>query len=111
MNKSYRSIWNEALGAWVAASEISSARGKPKKSSVVVAGVVVLALGLPTLAFAGPVAAPTTTAGTGTVSDVTIGGTTYGPFAGADAGSGAVTLMQIGGGAIAMRACRISQLA
>ncbi|RYF69468.1 MAG: hypothetical protein EOO22_16045, partial [Comamonadaceae bacterium] len=28
MNKSYRSIWNESLGAWVAASEITSARGK-----------------------------------------------------------------------------------
>jgi trimeric autotransporter adhesin len=28
MNKSYRSLWNEALGAWVAVSEISSARGK-----------------------------------------------------------------------------------
>ncbi|WP_143282445.1 ESPR domain-containing protein, partial [Burkholderia mallei] len=34
MNRSYRSIWNEALGAWVAASEISSARGKPNKSAV-----------------------------------------------------------------------------
>lgn len=34
MNKSYRSIWNESLGAWVAVSEISSARGKPNKSVV-----------------------------------------------------------------------------
>lgn len=31
MNKSYRSIWNESLGAWVAASEITSARGKRSK--------------------------------------------------------------------------------
>src|SRR5690554_3383185 len=28
MNKVYRSIWNESLGAWVAASELTSARGK-----------------------------------------------------------------------------------
>jgi autotransporter adhesin len=28
MNKSYRTIWNEALGAWVAASEITALRGK-----------------------------------------------------------------------------------
>ena len=28
MNKSYRSVWNQALGAWVATSEISRARGK-----------------------------------------------------------------------------------
>ncbi|MBR7901672.1 ESPR domain-containing protein [Burkholderia multivorans] len=35
MNRTYRSIWNEALGAWVAASELDSARGKPNKSAVV----------------------------------------------------------------------------
>ena len=33
MNKSYRSIWNEALGAWVAVSEIETAKGKPVGSS------------------------------------------------------------------------------
>ncbi|OXH91288.1 hypothetical protein CA831_07250, partial [Burkholderia multivorans] len=27
MNRTYRSIWNEALGAWVAASELDAARG------------------------------------------------------------------------------------
>ncbi|MDR2852639.1 MAG: ESPR domain-containing protein, partial [Burkholderiaceae bacterium] len=27
MNKIYRTIWNETLGAWVAASEVDSARG------------------------------------------------------------------------------------
>ncbi|HSW20371.1 MAG TPA: ESPR domain-containing protein [Ramlibacter sp.] len=34
MNRSYRSIWNEALGAWVAASEITSANGKRSKAGV-----------------------------------------------------------------------------
>lgn len=38
MNKSYRSIWNEALGAWVAVSEIEKAKGKPAGSRVKVAG-------------------------------------------------------------------------
>ncbi|WP_419763475.1 ESPR domain-containing protein, partial [Burkholderia contaminans] len=28
MNRTYRNIWNETLGTWVAASEITSARGK-----------------------------------------------------------------------------------
>ncbi|WP_414629841.1 ESPR domain-containing protein, partial [Burkholderia cepacia] len=32
MNKIYRSIWNEALGVWVAASELTNARGKASKS-------------------------------------------------------------------------------
>ncbi|WP_373755552.1 ESPR-type extended signal peptide-containing protein, partial [Neisseria sp.] len=38
MNKNYRSIWNEALGAWVAVSEIENAKGKPAGSSVKAAG-------------------------------------------------------------------------
>jgi hypothetical protein len=28
MNRSYRSIWNESLGAWVATSEVTKAKGK-----------------------------------------------------------------------------------
>jgi autotransporter adhesin len=39
MNKSYRSIWNESLGAWVAASEVTSARGKRSGSLAVIAAV------------------------------------------------------------------------
>ncbi|MBB5469839.1 autotransporter adhesin, partial [Paraburkholderia sp. CI2] len=45
MNKSYRTIWNEALGSWVAASENAVARGKRNKAKVcaVVATAVVAA--------------------------------------------------------------------
>ncbi|MGF6728588.1 autotransporter adhesin [Paraburkholderia youngii] len=46
MNKSYISIWNEALGSWIAASENMSARGKRSKSRTVagaIATAVVLA--------------------------------------------------------------------
>ncbi|WP_082391737.1 YadA-like family protein [Neisseria sp. 83E34] len=32
MNKNYRTIWNDALGAWVAVSEIEKAKGKPAGS-------------------------------------------------------------------------------
>ena len=31
MNRSYRSIWNESLGAWVATSEITQAKGKKSR--------------------------------------------------------------------------------
>jgi len=34
MNKNYRSIWNDALGAWVAVSELDSACGKSASSVV-----------------------------------------------------------------------------
>ncbi|NUY30603.1 adhesin [Paraburkholderia sp. JPY303] len=43
MNKSYISIWNEALGSWVAASENMSVRGKRSKSRTV-AGTIATAL-------------------------------------------------------------------
>ena len=48
MNKSYRSVWNHALGAWVAVSEITAARGK--RSSGV--ATVLVAVGLSGLAAA-----------------------------------------------------------
>ncbi|MCW3641202.1 ESPR domain-containing protein [Burkholderia cenocepacia] len=47
MNKCYKTIWNEALGAWVAASENDASRGKPSKNKVAIA----VALGA--LAFSG----------------------------------------------------------
>ncbi|MDQ0571445.1 outer membrane autotransporter protein [Variovorax paradoxus] len=40
MNKTFRSIWNEALGAWVAASEVSAARGKKSSGTVLAAGLL-----------------------------------------------------------------------
>ena len=46
MNKSYRSIWNESLGAWGAASELSQARGKGgrvRKNVLAVAAVAMFA--------------------------------------------------------------------
>jgi autotransporter-associated beta strand protein len=57
MTKNYRTLWNESLGAWVAAPEISKAKGKPNRSSVstspvsrrnaVVAALAMLTLGPP----------------------------------------------------------------
>lgn len=38
MNKSFRSIWNEALGSWVAVSETTMARGKRSGGTVVESG-------------------------------------------------------------------------
>ena len=39
MNRTYKSIWNEALGAWVAASEVTRSHGK-KASKIVAMGVI-----------------------------------------------------------------------
>ena len=49
MNTTYQTIWNESLGAWVAASEGASLRGKKSRSKTALAGAVTVAL----LALAG----------------------------------------------------------
>jgi hypothetical protein len=41
VNKSFRSIWSEALGVWVAVSEVCTVRGK--KSSSITIGTALLA--------------------------------------------------------------------
>lgn len=57
MNRSYRTIWNESLGAWVASSEVTAARGKKCRtrtlasSSALAAALAVTAL-IPSLASA-----------------------------------------------------------
>ncbi|RYF65169.1 MAG: hypothetical protein EOO22_23145, partial [Comamonadaceae bacterium] len=40
MNTSYRSLWNHALGAWVAVSEVTRGRGKRASGAVMAVGVV-----------------------------------------------------------------------
>ncbi|UST53977.1 autotransporter outer membrane beta-barrel domain-containing protein [Comamonadaceae bacterium OTU4NAUVB1] len=47
MNKSYRSVWNQALGAWVAISEVDRAggHGRGLRSALVLAGALVAAVG------------------------------------------------------------------
>ncbi|MEX3811976.1 YadA-like family protein [Paraburkholderia sp. BR13439] len=79
MNKSYISIWNEALGSWVAASENMSVRGKRSKSRTV----------------AGTIATAVVLAGmSGTAASAVIGTpveATNGPYSGADTDSASAT--------------------
>ena len=39
MNKVYKSVWNESIGAWVAVSENSPARGKRNARGIALAAV------------------------------------------------------------------------
>ncbi|MBN3805707.1 hypothetical protein GXB81_22010 [Paraburkholderia sp. Ac-20336] len=90
MNKSYKSVWNEALGAWVAASEHTVARGKRSKSTVssVLASAVVAVAGVS--AASGVFAAPYTVGG-----GVTDQNTTGGAVA---IGTGAATKLEASAG-------------
>jgi autotransporter adhesin len=103
MNTSYKSIWNESLGAWVAASEVTKGRGKRSKAgnaagatkraggrAVSLAGAVALAIAAMAVP-ASPAFAQFAPAGSGGVAggpaSVAIGGGT-GQGAGATATSG-----------------------
>ena len=89
VNKSYISVWNEALGSWVAASEHTSARGKRSKSRVV-AEVAVAIAGLSGV-FATPVVQAANTTGSGlqlcNSSAGASSGTSWGPGTGTGGGS------------------------
>lgn len=45
MNKTYRSVWNEARGAWVAASELGGGRRKGAQRAAVGVALMLLAMG------------------------------------------------------------------
>ena len=45
MNRTYRSVWNEALGAWVATSELGGGRRKGAQRAAVSVALVLLAMG------------------------------------------------------------------
>lgn len=52
MNKNYRSVWNDSLGAWVAVSEVDKPKGRRASSTVKAAVVIAAALGAASPAFA-----------------------------------------------------------
>ncbi|RZF30340.1 hypothetical protein EVC45_07595 [Paraburkholderia sp. UYCP14C] len=99
MNKSYISIWNEALGSWVAASENAVARGKRSKATVfaVVATTALAAASWAPVAHAqysagGGVAAGATSIAVGTGAKTTgknISSIAIGLSASADSGTSA----------------------
>ncbi|MCF8167999.1 MAG: filamentous hemagglutinin N-terminal domain-containing protein, partial [Rhodoferax sp.] len=84
MNRIYRLVWNEVLGAWVAVSEIAKGRGKRSVRAAVLLAPVLAALGLSLPVQAGPpapVPAPTqlpvggkVLAGSATIQPVAPGG-------------------------------------
>ena len=44
MNKTYQTIWNESLGAYIATPEATSARGKKSKAKKALTAAITLAL-------------------------------------------------------------------
>ncbi|CAD6530719.1 YadA-like family protein [Paraburkholderia metrosideri] len=100
MNKSYVSVWNEALGSWVAASENTTARGKRSKSrlSVVATGTLLaIVIGVPTGVSAASLSTPAAaTNGKKTANPSAVGNDSTALGAGAVAGSDGSTALGAG---------------
>lgn len=52
MNKTYKVVWNESLGAWCAISETSKVRGKRSSGKAIIASAVIIASTMSGVAFA-----------------------------------------------------------
>ncbi|PSL80759.1 hypothetical protein C7T35_30810, partial [Variovorax sp. WS11] len=112
MNKTYRSVWNHALGAWVAVSEITAARGKRASGLA----TVLVAAGLSVLATSG--AAQTVNYNDGdnlgatidtTPSDVTLNSLGAGTATQSGAISGANGIIKTGAGIVVLSAANTYQ--
>ncbi|WP_416360157.1 ESPR domain-containing protein, partial [Burkholderia cepacia] len=105
MNKCYKTIWNEALGAWVAASENDAARGKPSKSKVAAAvalGALAFSSGGAFLSEAHATPGVAINSGTVCYDNSTTGGLNYcsnrsAPVVGSYGNSGQFVVMDAGG--------------
>ena len=101
MNKTYQTIWNESLGAWVATSEVASSPGKKSSNKKALAVAITVALsGMGGNALAQTVLIPTTD--TATMTSVYLG-TAAGQVAvgGINTSAGAIGTGNLGVGAYA----------
>ncbi|MGA7812288.1 ESPR domain-containing protein, partial [Caballeronia sp.] len=99
MNKVFKSVWSEALGAWVAASELCRGRGKGGGKAARAVALVV-GLGVAGGAFAGVTLSDTATAVNPT--DIAIGPNSLASSVTADAIAIGDTARSTANGAIAI---------
>ncbi|WP_196483399.1 YadA-like family protein [Burkholderia territorii] len=91
MNKAYKTVWNEALGAWVAASELDRAQGRASKAGrgtesggALRRALKPIMLGVAAVLATGVVA---DSAWAGTITNCTPGGQPWGSFNAANLGN------------------------
>src|ERR1700733_892601 len=57
MNKSYKSVWNESTGSWVAVSELATGRSKSKRAKTAISKAILTQLAVGGMGLAGASAA------------------------------------------------------
>ena len=76
MNKSYKSVWNESTGAWVAVSELATGRSKSKRAKTAISKAILTQIAVGGMSLAGASAAMAgdpVTSGTGATVNVADG--------------------------------------
>src|SRR6202012_5335117 len=53
MNKSYKSVWNESTGTWVAASELTTGRSKSKRAKNAISKAILAQIAVGGMSLAG----------------------------------------------------------
>lgn len=57
MNKSYKSVWNESTGSWVAVSELATGRSKSKRAKTAISKAILTQIAVGGMSLAGASAA------------------------------------------------------
>jgi hypothetical protein len=53
MNKSYKSVWNESTGSWVAVSELATGRSKSKRAKTAISKAILTQIAVGGMSLAG----------------------------------------------------------
>src|SRR5476651_3714 len=53
MNKSYKSVWNESTGSWVAVSELATGRSKSKRAKTAISKAILTQIAVGGMGLAG----------------------------------------------------------
>ena len=71
MNKTYKSVWNESTGTWVAVSELEKGRSKSKRAKTAIATAILAQVAVGGLSLAGASAYAAVTEGSATGTNAT----------------------------------------
>jgi trimeric autotransporter adhesin len=70
MNKSYKSVWNESTGSWVAVSELATGRSKSKRAKTAISKAILTQIAIGGMSLAGASVAMADPMTPGTVSNI-----------------------------------------
>lgn len=115
MNKSYKSVWNESTGSWVAVSELATGRSKSKRAKTAISKAILTQIAVGGMSLAGAsvaMAGDPVKFGTGATVDLLVGSAVAGTHVNfANSAGAARELINVAAGTKDTSAVNLSQLA